>query len=102
MARPMRAMDVVTGGMFGRPAGRELTARTWPKADPENYRVTPMRLLSSLARVYSGDRKLGVTFDHSNQMALVIARSRATGILWDVEHLVAGDASSAVDLLVWA
>jgi hypothetical protein len=102
MIRPMRAMDAVNIGLLHQPGGRELTARTWPKAPPENYRPTLLRLLSGLVKSYTGDRKIGVLVEQDRPAGLVTARSRASGLVWDVEHLIAPNASGAVELLTWA
>jgi hypothetical protein len=102
MVRAMRAMDAVNIGLLHQPDGRELTARTWPKAPPENYHPTLLRLLSGLAKSYTGDRKIGVAVEGDRPAGLVSSRSRASGLVWDVEHLIAPNASVAVDLLTWA
>jgi len=102
MVRAMRATDAMAIGVLHRAKGRELTAPTWPKTPPENHQVTFLRLLAGLARSYSGDRRVGVESAGDRISGLVTSRSRASDIVWDVEHLIAPDASTAVDLLVWA
>ena len=102
MVRAMRAMDAVANALLRRASGRELTASTWPKAPPENYRPSVLRLLAGLARSYTGDRRMGVVVVDGRPLGMVIARSRATGIVWDIDHLVATEAGPAVDLLGWA
>ena len=97
----MRAMDAVRIGALRGIPGQELTAQTWPKAPPENVHPTLLRLLSGLAKSYSGLYRIGVGSD-DRPNGLVIAKARANGIVWDVEHLLASDAWAAVDLLSWA
>src|SRR4051812_48898864 len=102
MVRAMRTMDALALGLLRRPSGRELTARTWPKAPPESYHPSLLRLFSSLLSSYAGDRRMGVFTEDNAIRGLVLSRSRATGIVWDVEHLVATEIGPAVELLTWA
>jgi hypothetical protein len=97
----MRAMDAVRIGALRGIPSQELTAPTWPKAPPENIHPTLLRLLSDLAKSYSGLYRIGVSGD-DRPSGLIIAKARANGIVWDVQHLLASDAWAAVDLLSWA
>jgi hypothetical protein len=98
----MRAADAMAIGLLQRVRGHELTARTWPKTPPENDHPTLPRLLKSLFAVRMADGRVGVAPGGGAIGGLVVARPRATGIDWDVEHLIAADAATAVDLLSWA
>jgi len=103
MVRAMRAPDALSAGSLRKANGSELTARTWPKAPPENYRPSTLRLLTGLATSYKGDRRMGVAAGADGRLqGFVLSRSRATGIIWDVEHLVAAEADPAFELLAWA
>jgi hypothetical protein len=101
VARSMRVMDALALGPFPRKAWPELTALTWPKAPPENIHPTLLRLLSGVARSYSGTYRVGVSTGEGSITGLVISRARANGIVWDVQNLSEVDAWGAADLLSW-
>jgi len=100
MARSMRPLDSLA--LLWK-VGRwpELTALTWPKTDPEGRRPTALSLLSDtlIARRH---RKLGVTTMGGGLSGMSSVRARASGLVWDIEHLRTNDDTSAVDLLTWA
>src|SRR5690349_17706504 len=101
MVRAMRPTDALAMSIAQNRKGHELTAVTWPKVPPEGRHPTLLRLLSAFATAYAGDRRIGVAQNDGRVSGVVISRSRATGIVWDVEHLIAPNVATAVELLNW-
>lgn len=99
--RPMRPLDAVAVG-FGRyrSAAAEATAHTWPRTPPESRQPTWLGLLSDLV-LPASSRQIGVASEGGRVTGIVYARSRASGLLWDVEHLSGSSVSIGVKLLHW-
>lgn len=98
----MRATDVMVMGVLQLHGGaREVTAGTWPKGPPESRRPSLLGMLRDIAIAAPAHRQLGLAVDGSVQ-GLVMARARAGGLVWDVEHLMAADVQTAAELIRWA
>lgn len=102
MIRPLHATDAVTVAAFlARGAGRELAAETWPRTPPESRRPTFASLMLGALLPATGDRAIGLSGSSGRLSGLVVAQARASGLVWDVEHLRSEDHGIAVELLRW-
>jgi len=102
MIRPLRATDALSIGAFlARGAGRELAAKTWPRTPPESRRPAFPGLVISALSPSTRDQTVGIARSGSRLTGLVVARARASGMVWDVEHLRADDHGTGVELLRW-
>jgi hypothetical protein len=102
MIRAIRATDALAISLprAAREA-RDLTARTWPRTPPENWRpALPQLLLRAIAPA-PNENPIGVDYRDGRVTGLVLTDSRAGGLIWDVEHLRANNVESAVELLRW-
>lgn len=103
MIRSMRPIDALAvRPLTGRDGDCELTAPTWPKAPPESRHLGLVELLSSTLVPSRRTRRLAVASGGAQVNGLIMARARAAGLVWDVEHLLC-DASpeACVELLRW-
>lgn len=83
-------------------ASQEVTAPNWPKTPPENRHVSLLGLLSFLILPTRAARRIGVASEREGLRGIVVARARASGLVWDVQHLVGADSGDAcVGLLRW-
>ena len=102
MIRPLRPTDLVPLTVFLRQAaGDEITAHTWPKVQPESSHLPlEQALWQSLGQGSSRGRGWVATAG-GKLVGLVVARSRSSGLVWDVEHLHASEGSheAAAELL---
>jgi hypothetical protein len=103
MIRAMRPLDAnAARPLTSKSAANELTAPNWPKTPPENRRLTLPRLISSLLLPRRVAQRVGLAAEGATAHGIVVARARASGLIWDVEHLLSGDSSYAcVELLHW-
>jgi hypothetical protein len=100
MIRALRLPDLVGVAMFlRRPGTQELTSHTWPRVQPETGHLPVGSSVwqtfgLSWERVWTSSGARG--FD-----GLAVARPRAGGLVWDVEHLIVdgGDEGIAEQLL---
>ncbi|MDP8924554.1 MAG: hypothetical protein M3O34_16995 [Chloroflexota bacterium] len=102
MIRPLRPTDLVGVGMFLRRADvTELTSHTWPKVQPECGRLPTAIALRQPLGLGPGWGRAWVATDDGALTGLLVARGRAGGLVWDVEHLhaVAGRPEVAASLL---
>jgi hypothetical protein len=103
MIRAMRPTDSIAAGLLqARGRTREIAAPTWPRTPPESHRPTFLRLLGDLVATAQGERMLGVSDANGRLCGLVVMHARAGGLVWDVEHLLADDDDTAIQLLRWA
>lgn len=102
MIRAMRATDAMALGLRQPPGGYEVTAGTWPKTPPESRQPTLLRLITDVAIPAPTERQIGVSQVGGQMSGMVIARARAGGLVWDIDHLRTDDATTAVELLRWA
>jgi hypothetical protein len=93
---------MVIGLLWLHSGAREVTAATWPKGPPESRRPTLLGILRDIAIAAPGHRQLGVAAIDGSVRGLVLARARAGGLVWDIEHLQAEDVSMAAELIRWA
>jgi len=102
LVRTLRPVDVVALASFQRRAGaNEITAHTWPRAEPESGRLPYLTLIPASLGQRPGGQRTWVAESNGHIVGLVMAHSRAGGLVWDAAHLhVDADANSAgVDLL---
>jgi hypothetical protein len=91
MIRVLRLPDLVGVAMFLRRATTtELTSHTWPRVQPEaGHLPTGVSIWQTLGMSW----ERGWVSSSSNGIdGLAVARPRAGGLVWDVEHLLVGDA----------
>ncbi|HEY3116120.1 MAG TPA: hypothetical protein VGK54_05210 [Chloroflexota bacterium] len=103
MIRSMRPIDALAvRPLTGRDGDCELTAPTWPKAPPESHHLSLLELVSSSLVPPGRTRRLALSSANAQVHGLIMARARAAGLVWDVEHLLC-DASpdTSVELLRW-
>jgi len=102
MIRPLRATEALAIGAFlARGGGRELAAGTWPRTPPESRHPTFPGLAMSALSPSRRDQTVGIARSGGRPSGLVIAQARASGLVWDVEHLRADDHGTGVELLRW-
>jgi hypothetical protein len=102
MIRLLHATDALAVAAFlARGGGRELTAPTWPRTPPESRRPTFPGLVLGALSPSRRDQTVGLARSGGRLSGLVVARARASGMVWDVEHLRADDHATAVELLRW-
>jgi hypothetical protein len=95
-------MDVVALGSFYRCAGEtEITAHTWPRVEPESGRLPLLTLTSAALTHRVAGERVWLACGKGKVAGFVIGRTRAGGLVWDVERLYAApdDDQSAVELL---
>lgn len=104
MIRAMRATDAVAVRALTRGGDSwELTALNWPKSPPESKSPNPLGLLVKGLVPTASVVRIGLAPKDGRIQGVVIARARASGLVWDVEHLVSsGSLDVAVELLRWA
>ena len=100
MIRPLRPTDIVAlSGLNAQAALVEVTSQTWPRVQPESGHLSHLALLShSLTRPVDR-RQAWVCTSRSGVRGIAIAKSRAGGLAWDVEHLYAEEDRDAAALL---
>jgi hypothetical protein len=100
MIRPLRPVDIVAlSRLQARAALVEVTSHTWPKVQPESGHFPHVALLSQML-VRSIDRRCAwVSCEGRRVTGLILGRSRAGGLVWDVEHLYALEDRDAAALL---
>src|SRR5437868_14522815 len=100
MIRGLRASDAIALTLGrGRANLRETGARTWPKAPPESRDLSVIGL-ARLALLHRGPiPSAGVAVGDGRRHGLIVARVRASGLVWDVEHLKADSREAGVELL---
>jgi hypothetical protein len=102
MIRHLRAIDAISIGTFlARGAGRELAADTWPRTPPESRHPTFPGIVISALSPSRRDQTVGIARTSGRLVGLVVAQARASGLVWDVEHLRADDHATGVELLRW-
>ena len=102
MIVPLRATDAPAVAAFlARGGGRELAAETWPRTPPESRRPTFTRLMLGTLFPARNHQAVGVARTGGRIAGLGVARSRAAGLVWDVEHLRSDDPETGVELLRW-
>lgn len=103
MIRPLRATDAPAVGAFlARGAGRELAAETWPRTPPESQRPGFVSLTLGALFPARHNQTVGIARGAGGRISgLVLARARAGGMVWDVEHLRTEDPGTGVELLRW-
>ena len=103
MARAIRVTDAVSVAMFeARASATELAAETWPRTPPESRRPTFLGLLGRLLLSARAGEEAGVVTRDGGVRGLVVARARAGGLVWDVEHLLTDHLEIGQELLSWA
>jgi hypothetical protein len=80
---------------------REMAARTWPKSPPENRDISFLSLIRQLLLHRGPIPYAGVAVGDGRPRGLIAARMRASGLVWDVEHLKSDSREAAVELLRW-
>jgi hypothetical protein len=103
MIRLLRATDALAIGAFlAHGAGRELAAETWPRTPPEARRPGFLGLTLGALFPARHNQTVGIARGASGRISgLVLARARAGGMVWDVEHVRTQDAATGVELLRW-
>jgi hypothetical protein len=87
---------------FQRRAGAtEITAHSWPRVEPESGRLPYVSLLSASLGHRPGGQRTWLAESGDRVVGVAVARPRAGGLAWDVNHLHAdADAdSAAADIL---
>ncbi|MBI4213203.1 MAG: hypothetical protein HY534_02750 [Chloroflexi bacterium] len=105
MIRPIRIADALTVRSLirGSDGVTELTAPNWPKTPPENRLPGPIGLLGASLLPQITKSSVGLAVGKDGVQGLVVARQRSLGLVWDLEHLVAGRSSDhVVEMLHWA
>ena len=102
MIRPLRATDVPAVTAFlARGSGRELAAETWPRTPPESQQPTFAGLALGALFPTRNNQTVAVARSGGRVVGLALARFRAEGMVWDVEHLRGEDPDTGVELLRW-
>jgi len=102
MIRSLRVFDAPALGAFlARGGGKEIAAPTWPRTPPENRHPTFAQLMSGGLFPARHNQLVGVTRSGGRMSGLVVARFRAEGTVWDVEHLRTDEPEAAIELLRW-
>ena len=99
MIRPLRPRDVLA--VRRGQGGKELTAATWPKTPPESREPGVWDLLRYGLQPSARERPVGVSTAGGRVDGWVLGRSRAGGLVWDVEYLRANSAEDGAQLLRW-
>ncbi|MPZ14425.1 MAG: hypothetical protein GEU73_08380 [Chloroflexi bacterium] len=102
MIRAIRASDAAAAGPFLAHGPADVTARTWPRTPPESRRPTFVSLIRALVLPTAGQQQIGAAFGGKGIAGIVVVRARASGLVWDVEHLIVDEPDGAVQLLMWA
>ncbi|MSQ23361.1 MAG: hypothetical protein EXR58_02245 [Chloroflexi bacterium] len=98
----MRATDAlaVRSLIQGNGPAAELTAPNWPKTPPESQGASPFELVKWSLIPRGG--VVGIATTGSATVGLATARPRASGLVWDVEHLLTTRLpETSVELLRW-
>ncbi|MGE3268115.1 MAG: hypothetical protein AB7P40_05165 [Chloroflexota bacterium] len=95
MIRALCLPDLVGVGMFLRRAGtQELTSHIWPRVQPETGHLpSATALWQTLGMSWE---RVWIAVDGRTVEGLLVARPRAGGLVWDVEHLLVADGHEAV------
>ncbi len=102
MIRSLHATDAPALGAFlARGAGREIAAATWPRTPPEGRRPSFANLMVGALFPARNNQTVGLARVGGRLSGLAVARFRAEGMVWDVEHLRAEEPDTAIDLLRW-
>ena len=102
MIRPLRATDAPAFGAFlARGGSREVAGETWPRTPPESRRPTFTSLMLGALFPTRQNQTVGLARSGGRVSGLVLARFRAEGMVWDIEHLRAEEPDTAIELLRW-
>ena len=86
-----------------RDGATELTAPNWPKTPPENRQPTTWALIRDALIPRGGMARVGLALEHERPQGLIVAQPRASGLVWDVEHLIVPPSHDlGIELLHWA
>jgi hypothetical protein len=100
MIRVLRLPDLVGVAMFlRREATAELTSHTWPRVQPETGHLPiGAAFWQTLGMPWE---RVWLAASNRSVEGLIVARPRAGGLVWDVEHLLTGrgEAGTAEELL---
>lgn len=100
MIRVLRLPDLVGVAMFlRRPSATEVTSHTWPRVQPETGHLpTGAAIWQTLGMSWE---RVWISSGASGVDGLAVARPRADGLVWDVEHMLVenGDEGIAERLL---
>src|SRR5688572_9337335 len=104
MIRPLTAGDLLSVRALASGDGpSELTAPNWPKTPPENRRPSTWPLIRDALIPRGGMARVGLALERDGPEGLVVAQPRASGLVWDVEHLIVPPSHDlGIELLHWA
>ncbi len=95
--RLLRPTDMVALASFDRRGdGTEITAHSWPRVEPHSGRVPYLSLASVAFAQRPGGRRAWLGMHGGRAVGFAVARPRAGGLAWDVEHLHADEGADAV------